>query len=467
MQSPVWSITSGAPAQGALSLRMVVVDEYDAWLDAQPQTIQNWLAALKFESKAGKHALIPDAASGKAAFVLAVVDKAGKRNLWSLAHLPAALPAGEYVLGDDIAGDEAQQLALGWQLATYQFDRRQKQKEKSWPVLVLPQGVALDGVKQQVEAITLVRDLINRPANDLTPFALADSAEALAKKHKADITIIRGDDLLKENYPLVHAVGRASSNTPCLVDLRWGKKDAPKVTLVGKGVCFDSGGLDIKPSSGMKLMKKDMGGAAHVLGLAHLIMSAGLPIQLRVLVPAVENSVSANAFRPMDIITSRKGLTVEIGNTDAEGRLILCDALAEADTETPELLIDFATLTGAARVALGTDLPAYFTADDELAAEMDKATKAEHDGLWRLPLWEGYRDQIKGDAADLNSAPDGGYAGAITAALYLSEFVENTTSWMHIDLMAWNLRSRPGRPAGGEAMGLRAVYRLLEARYRS
>jgi len=297
------------------------------------------------------------------------------------------------------------------------------------------------------------------------PEELGLAMVALAERKGARVRTIVGESLLHENYPLIHAVGRASSRTPRLLDLRWGDEHAPKVTLVGKGVCFDSGGLDLKSSANMKLMKKDMGGAAHVLGLASMIMDAKLPVRLRVLVPAVENSVSANAFRPLDVLRSRKGLTVEVGNTDAEGRLILADCLAEADREKPALLIDLATLTGAARTALGPDLPALFTADDKLAEEILSAGTQLADPMWRLPLWKPYRRMLDSKTADISSASDSAHAGAITAALFLQEFVSPTTPWAHIDVFSWNQAPRPGRPEGGEAMGLRALFHLIALRY--
>ncbi|MBF0391146.1 MAG: leucyl aminopeptidase family protein, partial [Alphaproteobacteria bacterium] len=311
----------------------------------------------------------------------------------------------------------------------------------------------------------LVRDLINAPASHMGPEELAAAAQDLAARHAARCRVVVGEALLNENWPAVHAVGRASDRAPRLIDLRWGDEQAPRVTLVGKGVCFDSGGLDIKPSSGMKLMKKDMGGAAHALGLAHMVMAANLPVRLRVLIPAVENAVSGRAMRPLDVIGTRKGTTVEIGNTDAEGRLILCDALAEADGEKPALLLDMATLTGAARVALGTELPALFSNDDKLAEDILRHGRRTRDPLWRLPLWAGYRRQLDSKVADLSSISDSPFAGAVTAALFLQDFVSPTTPWAHIDMMAWNGAARPGRPEGGEAMCLRALFALIAGRH--
>ena len=329
---------------------------------------------------------------------------------------------------------------------------------------MIESGPLLRRVRGQVAGIYRVRDLVNTPAEDMMPEHLSDAVKTMAGEFNAKVAEIVGDALLKKNFPAIHAVGRAASHAPRLIDLRWGKSNHPKLTLVGKGVCFDSGGLDLKPASGMRLMKKDMGGAAHAIGLAHMIMSAGLPVRLRMLVPAVENAVSGNAYRPGDVVTSRKGLSIEIDNTDAEGRVILCDALTEAAAETPDLVIDFATLTGAARVALGTDLPAMFCNHDQVAQGLADSAASVHDPVWRLPLYRPYRELIDSPIADIVNS-GGPYGGAITAALFLQDFVPAATPWVHFDLMAWNLRSRPGRPEGGEAMGLRAILDYLRVRY--
>lgn len=454
-------VVSGAK-KGTIPLLLITQKQAAEWLADKTETRKNWLKSFGFEGKNRQYALIPDT-EGNLTRVVAVIEE--ENSPWGLAHLPAVLPEGKYYPENEGKFDLSV-LAMGWQLATYQFKISTKFKAKTYATLVLPGSVDVRQSMALAEGIVLARDLINRPANDLTPYALADAAKGLAKKHNAKFRVVKDEDLLAQNYPLIHAVGRASDNRPCLIDFIWGEAKAPKVTLVGKGICFDSGGLDIKPSSGMLMMKKDMGGAANVLGLAHAIMAMNLPVRLRVLIPAAENSISGAAFRPWDVITSRKGLTVEIGNTDAEGRLVLSDALAEADSEKPDLLIDFATLTGACRVALGTDVPGMFTGDDKLAAELQLSSEKVSDPLWRLPLWHGYADMLKSDVADLNSATGGAYGGAITAALYLQEFVENTKSYAHIDLMAWNMKSRPGRPAGGEAMGLRAMFDLIQRRYK-
>ncbi|MFP6685902.1 MAG: leucyl aminopeptidase family protein, partial [Polyangiaceae bacterium] len=351
---------------------------------------------------------------------------------------------------------------LGWALGSYVFDRYKKSK-KTFARLLWPDGVDQARVTATRDATFLVRDLINTPAEDMGPAELAEAAQEMAAEHGGEVKIIVGDKLLEQNYPAIHAVGRAASRAPRLVDLRWGS-EGPEITLVGKGIVFDSGGLDLKPASSMKTMKKDMGGAAHVLGVAKMVMAMGLPIRLRVLIPAAENAVSGNAFRPLDVLSTRKGLTVEVGNTDAEGRLVLADALTEAGDV--DLLIDFATLTGAARVALGTDLPALFSNSDAIADSLLASGKRALDELWRMPLYAPYRRLLDSSVADMNNVADGKYGGAITAALFLKEFVSKKTDWVHIDVMAYNLRSRPGRPSGGEAMGMRAVYGLIEDQVR-
>jgi leucyl aminopeptidase len=352
-------------------------------------------------------------------------------------------------------------------LACYQFTRFRSRNARVWPRLLWPAAADRGHVARTAGAIAMTRDLVNTPAGDMGPEELADAAAALAGSTGALFRTIVGDALLQENFPAIHAVGRASPRAPRLIDLRWGADTAPKVTLVGKGVCFDTGGLDLKSSANMKLMKKDMGGAALVLGVARMIMDARLPVRLRVLIPAVDNAVSGNAFRPLDVLATRKGLTVEIGNTDAEGRLVLADALAEADREKPDLLIDVATLTGAARTALGPELPALFTADDALAAQLLAAGDEEADPLWRLPLWKPYRRMLDSKVADIINASDSPHAGAITAALFLQEFVSPGTAWAHLDVFAWNPSSRPGRPEGGEAIGLRALYGAIARRWPS
>ncbi|MGH6990032.1 MAG: leucyl aminopeptidase family protein [Stellaceae bacterium] len=432
------------------------------YLDGLTPEARRWIEATGFEADAGRVALLPDAEGGLARVL---VGWQATAPLWALAGLPDALPARGYRL-EGAPPEAATALALGWALGGYEFTRYRERK-KGWARLRWPEGADRGRVERLAEGICLARDLINTPTEDMGPAELAAAAEALAGRHGARYRVIAGDALLAENYPTIHAVGRAATTerAPRLIDITWGDPAAPKVTLVGKGVCFDTGGLDLKPASGMRLMKKDMGGAATVLGLAHAVMAAGLKLRLRVLVPAVENSVSGNAIRPMDIVTTRKGLTVEIGNTDAEGRLILCDALAEADSEKPALLIDFATLTGAARTALGPDLPALFANNDRLAEDFLAAGTEAADPLWRLPLWPGYRPMYMSRIADLNNVSESPFAGAIVAALYLQEFVSPATGWAHLDTYAWNQKPRPGRPEGGEALGLRAAYGLIAARF--
>jgi len=447
---------------GPAAIRVYPVTEKDLprFLTKNPPRIgaggKKWLALGDFRGKPRSVIWLPDK-SGRPSVVLLGIE--GERDIWSYAALRQALPEGVYRIDAELSPDAATRAALGWALAGYSFTRYKKSTLKR-PRLVWPKAADRGAVGRAADGIFLVRDLINTPAGDMGPEELADAAKAVARAGGARFSAIVGDQLLRQNYPSVHAVGRASSRPPRLIDIGWGSS-GPLIALIGKGVCFDSGGLDLKPANGMLLMKKDMGGGAHVLALAQMIMAARLPLRLRVLVPAVENSVSGNAFRPLDVLQTRKGLTVEVGNTDAEGRLILSDALAEASTEKPALMIDFATLTGAARVALGTDLPAMFSNDDATAEALLRHGLAQDDPLWRLPLHKGYRSQLDSPVADINNVSEGGYGGAITAALFLQEFVEPGIPWVHIDLMAWNLANRPGRPKGGEAMGLRAVYALI------
>jgi leucyl aminopeptidase len=425
------------------------------WLKAQRASVRKWVEGVGFEAKPGSNTLVPggDGAPGR---VLVGVES--RSDIWSYGALPKALPHATYRIDGPLEPVAATRAALGWALGGYAFARYKKQPAVAR--LVWPEGADRAAVERMAEAAFLVRDLVNTPADDMGPAELAAAAEAVARAGGAKLKVTVGDALLKANYPLVHAVGRASVRAPRLVDLRWGGR-GPRITLVGKGVCFDSGGLDLKSAQNMLLMKKDMGGAAHVLALGQMIMAAGLPVRLRVLVPAVENSVAGNAFHPLDVIRSRKGLTVEIGNTDAEGRLILCDALAEACTEEPDLIVDCATLTGAARVALGPELPVMFSNHDGTAEALLRYGLKEDDPLWRLPLHKPYRRMLDSKVADINNISDSSYAGAITAALFLNEFVDPAIPWVHIDMMAWNTAARPGRPEGGEAQGLRALYALI------
>lgn len=425
----------------------------------------NWCQASGFSGKAGSWCLVPDA-TGKIAKVL--VGKPDQVETWTLADLPKTLPAGTYSLADRLSTKDATKLYLGWQLGSYSFDRYKLTKAGLLATLQPPENADAEYVKATTEATYLVRDLITTPSNNMGPDQLEETARNLADNYDAKVSVIAGGELVIENYPMIYAVGKASTRAPRLIDLRWSppntSPDAPKISLVGKGVCFDSGGLDIKSATGMRLMKKDMGGAAQVLGLAKLIMAMALPVNLRVLVAAVENSIAGNALRPLDILTSRKGTTIEVGNTDAEGRLVLADALWEASSEDPDLLIDCATLTGAARVALGTELPAFFCNDDQTIGDLLSVGRTLDDPLWNLPLHAPYRSMLDSPVADMNNIASSSYGGAITAALFLQEFIQTDIPWIHMDLMAYNMRSLPGRPEGGEAMGMRALFELIRQR---
>lgn len=448
--------------ENAESIALVPVGRkgFNAWLNTQPESWAQWVKMAKFKADAGAICPVPDE-RGKPASVL--VGLGDNDDPWIWASLPAQLSAGTYHINLPLDRHRADWATLGWMLATYQFTRYKKAKVKDWPRLVWPENSNRAQVRATAKAITLVRDLINTPAADMGPAELAAAAVEVARCYGATTHITVGEDLLAQNYPLIYAVGQAAAGgrEPRLVDMVWGDDSHPKITLVGKGVCFDTGGLDLKNSAGMKLMKKDMGGAAHVLGLASMIMELRLPVRLRVLIPAVENAVSGRAMRPLDVLKSRKGATVEVGNTDAEGRLILADALWEAGAEKPDLLMDFATLTGAARSALGIDLPALFSNTTTLANRLLAAGESEHDPMWRLPLHKPYRRMLESKVADLNNASDSPYAGAITAALFLQEFVPPGVNWVHMDLMAWNVSARPGRPEGGEALCLRSAFFVI------
>ncbi|MGH6890318.1 MAG: leucyl aminopeptidase family protein [Rhizomicrobium sp.] len=450
-------------AKTAIPLDAVKRSELETWLGKKAPNEAKWLRGTGFAAKEGAIAFVP-AADGNIAFV--ALGLGDDHDPLALAAFPELLPQGTYMLRDVPRSLGGELGAFSWLLGTYGFDRYRK-TTRTVPKLLVDAKIDPVRVSRMAEGVFLARDLVNTPSNDMGPAELAEAACRLATRFGARVSVISGDDLLARNFPLIHTVGRASDRAPCLIDLRWGAEAARKVTLVGKGVCFDSGGLDLKTSSGMLTMKKDMGGAAVVLGLALMVMDAKLPVRLRVLIPAVENSVSGRAYRPGDIIGSRKGLTVEIGNTDAEGRLVLADALCEADGEAPELLIDVATLTGAARAATGLEVPPFFTDDDALAAELSRHAADVHDPLWRLPLWRGYERTLASPIADLNNNPDYNLAGAITAALFLNRFVERARSWVHLDIPAWNDRSRPGRRRGAEANAARALYALLESRYRT
>lgn len=463
-QGPIEQNKSGTP------IVLLHTSDYRPWLEAQDAATQAWIASNQFEAPGSM--LLPDA-NGALKQAIHVVKNLS--DFYVAGDLALKLPAGSYQLdlshcaslADAQKNQVIQNFLTGWGLSLYRYDRYLKKSEdkKQQPVLLCANDATRQQALHTIHAVTLVRDLVNAPANDMMPQQMSDEVDQIAQHFGAQTKHLIGDELLSENYPAIHAVGRASVHAPRLIELVWGDADAPKLTLVGKGVCFDSGGLDLKPASAMRTMKKDMGGAAQVLGLAWLIMAQQLPVRLRVLIPAVENAVSGNAFRPGDVIPTRAGLTVEIDNTDAEGRLVLCDALTEAAREKPELLIDFATLTGACRVALGTELPGFFSSDDALAREVMQSGLTTNDPVWQLPLFEAYDDMLKSDIADLVNSSPGAYGGAITAALYLKRFVRNDTPWLHFDIMAWNLRRLPGRPVGGEAMGIRAMFDYLQKRF--
>lgn len=448
-------------ARGAIPLYAVRASDLKSWLSKRAGREARYLRAAGFAAEPGDLKLVPNASGGIACAVLGL----GKgEDPLALAIFSENLPSGVYRYEALPKGFDTETGALAWALGTYAFTRYRK-KERALPRLVLPREVDGEEVSGIAEAVFLARDLINTPPNDMGPAELASAARDIAKRYRAKFSTTTGADLLKRNYPLIHAVGQGSERPPSLIDIVWGRTGAPKVTLVGKGVCFDTGGYDLKPAAGMSTMKKDMGGAATVLAIASMAMQAKLDIRLRVLIPAVENSVSGKAYRPSDVFPSRKGLTVEIGNTDAEGRLVLADALAEADSEAPDLLIDIATLTGAARTATGMELPPFFTDDEALATDLMTHASLTHDPMWRLPLWRGYEATLLSSVADLNNNPDYVYAGAITAALFLNRFVTRAKSWVHLDIAAWVDRPRPGRRRGAEANTARAIYSLLKSRY--
>jgi leucyl aminopeptidase len=458
MDHPIFAKAGDAPAVPILFVTATTFDEASKILDEREHV---FVRAAGFEPKPGRHLMIP-AADGKLAGVLFGIEAADDavKDPFRPGQLVNLLPPGSYRFAN--APHDARLAALAFALGAYQFTRYRKADARNVQ-LVVPDGVDGEDITRIAEGVTLARDLINTPSNDMGPNELEAAARALAKQHGAAVQVISGDKLAKD-FPLVHAVGAGSPRSPRLIDITWGKDSDPKITLVGKGVCFDTGGLDIKNDAGMLNMKKDMAGAATALGLGHMIMARGLKLRLRVIIPAVENSISGTSFRPRDIYKSRKGLTVEIGNTDAEGRLVLADALTLADEENPALIADFATLTGAARVALGPELPALFTDDDALATELSAAGAAENDPVWRLPLWRPYDAMLDSKVADTNNVSTGGQGGAITAALFLRRFVA-AKSWLHLDIFAWTAAAKPGRPEGAELQTARALYAMLTARY--
>jgi leucyl aminopeptidase len=425
-------------------------------LDARSRA---WLAANDFKATAGNHIVVPDDNGALASVVVCIEDR---HDPYGLAALPFAVPRAAYRLDTSLGDCDDYSAALAWGLGAYEFARYKRARTPS--SLALPPSAAVARARKTLLAISLTRDLVNTPAEDMGPDQLEAEARKLAHEFRARSNVVAGDALLEHNFPAIHAVGRASHRAPRLIVLEWGDASHPLVALVGKGVCFDTGGLDIKTADGMRQMKKDMGGAAHALGVARLVMDLNLPVRLLVLLPAVENAIAGNAYRPGDIVATRKGLHIEIGNTDAEGRVILSDALTYASESKPALIIDFATLTGAARVALGPELPATFSNDDNWFAKLDAASKATRDPLWRMPLWQPYNTMIKSQIGDIVNT-GGPQAGPITAALFLEHFVPRTQAWFHIDLFAWTPKAKPGRPEGGEAQTLRAVVAMLEAAY--
>jgi leucyl aminopeptidase len=457
------SLFAAAPEPTAIPISFVTKSGWEALCATLPEAAQRFARANGYIGKAGQFLALPtpEGDIGHALFGLDEPDARG-HDPFRAGQLPGLLPPGVYRFAN--APHDTRLAVLAFALGAYKFSRYRK-ADAPEVKLVAPEGIEIAAVERSVAAAFLARDLINTPSNDMGPAELADAAQALAERFGADFSCIVGDNLTTQNFPLIHAVGMAATRAPRLIDFSWGDASHPKVTLVGKGVCFDTGGLDLKPSSAMLIMKKDMGGAANVLALASMVMDAKLKVRLRVLIPAVENAVAGNAMRPLDVYPSRKGPTVEIGNTDAEGRLVLADALALADEEAPDLLIDLGTLTGAARVALGPDLPPYYTDDETLALDLARCAQAENDPLWRLPLWGRYDSWLDSKVANINNAPSGGFAGSITCALFLQRFVEAAKSWLHVDIYGWTPKAKPGRPEGGECQAARAIFALLSQRY--
>ena len=449
--------TADAPAP--LPLHVVDRGGFAAWRDAQPPAVQAWLAAQRFDGSAGTAVSWANADGGLAGAAIGIGDPL---DPFAYAHAPLALPGGDWQAVATRDEDAQRALQLGWGLGCYRFDRYKANTRA--PARLVADAFDAEAL-DLLAACVQVRDLVNTPTEHMGPDELEAAARAMAARHGARLEVVAGDDLLARNYPAIHAVGRASHRAPRIIELGWGDPAHPHVALCGKGVCFDTGGLDLKAAAGMRNMKKDMGGAAHALALAQLVMARKLPVRLTLLVPAVENSIAGNAFRPGEVIRTRSGLSVEIDNTDAEGRLILCDALAYAVEKKPALILDFATLTGAARIALGPDLPALFSNDETLAAEYLAAGERSRDRLWRMPLWRPYLSYLKSNIADIANAGASRMGGSITAALYLERFVPETQAWAHVDVYAWNDSERPGKPAGGEAQSLRAAFSLLKARY--
>jgi leucyl aminopeptidase len=459
--TPLLQADRGGPAR---AIHLVDKDSFAGWAKRQSAVRRALLDAARYEGKNSFQYLILPASQGTEWEVVSTVAKVSELSPWCLAKLGESLPEGTYRLAEGDTGPAM----LGWLLGQHRFTAyKSKQDDERGPrVLLTREAADIERTVRLAEATALVRDLVDTPAADLGPAELETAARDLAKQHGAKVEVTAGD-ALAQGYPMIAAVGQGATreHAPRLIEVHWGNESAPHIAIIGKGVCFDSGGLDIKSAGGMRLMKKDMGGAAHALALAGLIMAERLSVRLQLLIPAVENSVSGAAYRPGDVLNSRKGLKVEIDNTDAEGRLVLGDALARAGEEKPELIIDFATLTGAARVALGPDLPAMFANDDDLADALEGAAKAVVDPIWRMPLWDGYDEMLKSDLADLANAADSPMAGSVTAALFLRRFVPEGIAWAHFDTFAWRPAAKPGRPKGGDALGLRAAFAMLQGRY--
>jgi leucyl aminopeptidase len=458
------SLLAADRGQKAHSVHLVDKDSFADWMKTRPAEDRALLEANRFDGKTGYSAIILPR-SGKDFEVVSVVADSNSLSPWCLAKLPEILPEGSYRLADGAPG----KAALGWLLAQHRFDTfrsKPEEPERGPRVLVSGEAAQIDPTIRLAEATALVRDLVNTPALDLGPAELEKAVRDQLAEVNAEIRVTSGEELQK-GYPLIEAVGRAATpgRAPRLIEAEWGNPDHPRIAIVGKGVCFDSGGLDIKSGAGMRIMKKDMGGAAHALALAWLAASARLPVRVHLLIPAVENAVSGNSVRPGDVVKSRKGLQVEIDNTDAEGRLILADALARASEEDPDLIVDFATLTGAARVALGPDLPALFVSNDDLASEIERSARDVDDPLWRMPLWDPYAEMLKSDIADLANASASSMAGAVVAAMFMKRFLPDSAKWAHLDTWAWRDAAKPGRPKGGEALGLRAVFAALKSRF--
>jgi leucyl aminopeptidase len=462
MSSAIEVLVDAVPS--ATPIHAVTTDRYETWLSSQSQRVRNWFNELRFKPDSGKYTLVPADDGAVATVVLGLGDG---DDPWSTGDLARSLPEGTYRLAEIHAPSQnlPTWAALAWALGAYRFARYKQYPTTSPAGLVWPDQCDRAFVERAVSATALARDLINTPAADMSPDALEHAVRDLALRYAAHVSTITGDALLEQRFPLIHAVGRASPVPPRLIDLQWGASSDPKVTLIGKGVCFDTGGLCLKNPSGMLLMKKDMGGAATMLGLACMIMSANLPVRLRLLIPAVENALAGNAYRPGDILTTRKGITVEVANTDAEGRLILADALTEAVADSPALIIDCATLTSACRIALGTEIPGLFANDEQIAVELLDAARTAHEPLCRLPLYKPYRKLLDSRVADLSNVSEGPHAGALTAALFLNEFVREDVPWIHLDTFAWNSSDRPGRPHGGEPIAMRALFQFIATRF--